>query len=70
MNVTSSLTPAQAQDVGPLGSGARQDYAISVAKKAQDHVKQQGAAITQLIESTPVVPAPDNTVGTVLNVKA
>ncbi len=70
MNLTSTSTSTQSQDIGPIGAGARQDYAISVAKKAQDHVKQEGAAIIQLIESIPAASAMNPSVGTQLNARA
>jgi len=70
MNINSSLTPSQAQDTSPIGAGARKDYAISITKKVEDQIKQEGPSIIQLTDIQPVATAPDKALGTLLDVKA
>jgi len=67
MNISSSPSANLLADQGPIGAGARQEYAVAVAKKIQDHVKQEGVAITQLIDSAPVPPESSGSVGTRLS---
>jgi len=67
MNIPSSTSANQLADQSPIGAGARQEYAVAVAKKMQDQVKQEGAAITQLIESAPIASQSSDTVGTRLS---
>ncbi len=67
MNIASSTSANLLADQSPIGAGARQEYAVAVAVKVQDHIKQEGAAITQLIESAPVPADSSETVGTQLN---
>ncbi|MCX6937267.1 MAG: hypothetical protein NTU80_05120 [Verrucomicrobia bacterium] len=70
MNIPSSISANLMADQSPVGAGARQEYAVSVAVKVQDHIKQEGAAITQLIESAPVPAETSETVGSHLNAVA
>ncbi len=60
MNISSSVNLSQIAASDPQGASVRQDYGVAVALKVRDQVKQEGEAITKLIESAP---APDGASG-------
>jgi hypothetical protein len=70
INIASSTSANLLADQSPIGAGARQEYAVAVASKVQAQVKQEGAAITQLIESAPVAAETTEAVGGNLNAVA
>ncbi len=70
MNIPASISANLMADQSPIGAGARQEYAVAVAVKVQDHIKQEGAAITQLIEAAPIPAETSETVGSHLNAVA
>lgn len=75
MNISSTPSAALLADQGPLGAEARQDQAVLMAAKIQRQVRQEGALITQLIESAPAAPtspppSEDGVIGTRLSALA
>ncbi len=67
MNISSSVNLSQIGAADPQGASARQDYGVAVAMKVRDQVKQEGEAITKLIDSAP---APDSARGNNLSTYA
>jgi hypothetical protein len=59
MNISSSANMSQLNAVDTRGSTARQDYSVAVALKANEQVKQEGAAIEKLVESASAPVADD-----------
>lgn len=70
MNIASSVSANLLADQSPIGAGARQEYTVALATKVQAHVKEEGAVITQLIESDPKFAENTESVGRNLNAVA
>jgi len=62
MNISSAVNLSQINATSEQGGAARQDYGVAVAVKVKDQIKQEGEAITKLIDSVPA-PATDNVRG-------
>ncbi len=62
MNISSSVNLSQVGAADPQGANVRQDYGVAVAIKVHDQVKQEGDAITKLIDSVPA-PSTDESRG-------
>ena len=62
MNISSSVNLSQLSTTDPQGASVRQDYAVAVAIKSKDMIKQDGDDAVKLIESAPA-PSSDNSIG-------
>ena len=67
MNISALSATSQINSDGLDGAEARADYHVAIAQKINQQVKQEGEAITKLIESTPVS---DGVRGVNLNTRA